>query len=276
MEEQVKATYTDDLLVIDNVSKMYEDVPIVKNISHVVRDIFCDGEDKGQVIGILGKSGSGKTTIIRMLAGLEKPTTGSIKYRTNGSLKEVEPGCMGVVTQKYIVFDHRTVLGNLILASKQNPATTDHVTAAREALARYLLEDKADLYPDQLSGGQKQRVAIARQTLTGSKFLCLDEPCSGLDPIMIEKVCRVIKDIATADGLATTFVVTHDVEAAVVVSDMLLCLGHDYDKEKKLPGAYIKYKYNLAEMGLAWREDISETQEFHDFMKELYSVYHDL
>lgn len=272
----MKATYEEDLLVVNNVSKSYGKNLILRDISYTVQNVYCDGKDKGQVIGLLGYSGSGKSTILRMLAGLEEPTTGSIKHLDGKEMKAAQPGCMGVVAQKYTVFDHRTVLGNLIVAAKQNPTTTDYEAAARAALAKYLLEDKADLYPDQLSGGQKQRVAIARQTLTGAKFLCLDEPFSGLDPIMIEKVCKVIKDIASADGLATTFVITHDVEAAAVVSDTLLCIGHDYEQGKKVPGAYIKFKYNLAEMGLAWQDNISETAEFHDFMKELYAVYHDL
>ena len=182
------------------------------------------------------------TSLFRMLAGLEETTSGTITYRSGDEMVPVHAGCMGIVTQKYTVFDHRTVYSNLLVAANRNPEIKDKEKAVKDSLEKYLLADKGKLYPEQLSGGQKQRVAIARAVLAGSKFLLMDEPFSGLDPIMIEKVCMVIKEIAAADGLATIFVVTHDVEAAVVVSDTLLCLGYDYEPDgKNLPGAYIKY-----------------------------------
>lgn len=271
------AVYKQDLLIIDNVSKQYGDNLVLRNISHTVRDVYNDDTDTGQVIGLLARSGVGKSTMFKMMAGLEPTSTGTIKYLSGEQMIPVHAGCMGIVTQKYTVSNHRTVESNLLLAANRNPEIQDKKAAVKESLEKYLLADKGKLYPEQLSGGQRQRVAIARAVLAGSKFLLMDEPFSGLDPIMIEKVCRVIKDIAAADGLATIFVVTHDVEAAVVVSDTLLCLGYDYEPNgNNIPGAYIKYQYNLAEMGLAWKENISETQEFHDFMKELYEVYHKL
>lgn len=216
------------------------------------------------------------TTLLRLIAGLEQPSNGEITARNGTGMVYVNPGLMGFVTQNYIMFDHRTVESNLLLAASMNPKIKpeDRDTEVLQALSTYRLEDKGKLYPSQLSGGQKQRVAIARQILAGSKFLLLDEPFSGLDPIAEERVCKTLTDIAAHDGLHTTIIVTHHLEAAAGVADTLWMIGRDYEEDKPVPGAYIKFVYNLAEMGLAWRENILEQQDFHDFMRIVYEKFH--
>ncbi|MDO8571647.1 MAG: ATP-binding cassette domain-containing protein, partial [bacterium] len=128
----------------------------------------------------------------------------------------------------------------------------------------------ARFYPAQLSGGQRQRVAIAQQLMCSEHFLIMDEPFSGLDPLMAEEVCKLVTELASADELNTVIVITHDIRAAVAVSDTLWIMGRDYDAEgKPIPGSRIQEQHNLIEMGLAWQEDITLMPEFSSLMRQI-------
>jgi len=257
------------LLKIDNVCLEYDGRPVLKNVNGEVRDIIVPGRVQGQVVGFLGPSGCGKTSLFRIIAGLNQPTSGRVTV--NGFDRPVQAGEVGVVSQSYPLFEHRTVLGNLLLGARQkendSKAAHDKVMAL---LGEFGLEDKFNLYPAQLSGGQRQRCAIIQQILCSEHFLLMDEPFSGLDLLMLEKTCELITKVADMDDLNTIIVVTHDVTAACSVADHLWLMGRDSDSNgNKLPGSRIVKEYNLIERDLCWQPGIITTPPFMDFVREV-------
>jgi polar amino acid transport system ATP-binding protein/sulfate transport system ATP-binding protein len=257
------------LLKIDNVSLEYDGRPILSGVTADVRDIIVPGRVQGQVVGILGPSGCGKTTLFRIIAGLLAPTSGRVSV--NGYDRPVIAGEVGVVAQSYPLFEHRTVLGNLMLGArkKEKDANVAH-DRVMEFLKEFGLEDKFNLYPAQLSGGQRQRCAIIQQILCSEHFLLMDEPFSGLDLIMLEKTCELIAKVADMDDLNTIIVVTHDVTAACSVADHLWLMGHGPDEDgKALPGSRIVKQYNLIDRDLCWQPGIITTARFTEFVREV-------
>lgn len=266
--------FKETLIKIDNVSLSYDDKLILKPISIEIKDIVRPDCCQGQVVGILGPSGVGKSCLSKILTGLEKATTGSVIV--NGKI--VEAGMVGYVAQNYPLFNHRTVMGNLLVALEHANITKQ---AAKDRVMEYLirfdLQDKVNFYPGVLSGGQRQRISIIQELLCSEHFLLLDEPVSGLDPIMKDKTCELINQVANLHEENTIFVVAHDISALVSISDTLWLLGRDRDESNNIiPGAYIKKQYNLIERGLAWRKNISMTREFADMVAEIKSEFKNL
>jgi ABC-type nitrate/sulfonate/bicarbonate transport system ATPase subunit len=256
-------TVHERLLTIENVCVSY-DKPILKNVNASINDIRREGMQQGQVVCLLGPSGVGKTQLFRCIAGLQRPHSGTVRLR--GKEGEVAPGEVGVVAQHYPLFNHRTVLGNLLVAA--SPVTKGGKEAREKCYAlleEFDLADKAMAYPQALSGGQRQRIAIAQQLLCSSHFLLMDEPFSGLDPLAKTRVCETIARVSTSNELNTIIVVTHDIECAVRIADTLWILGREMDAEgKPIPGASIKEVHNLIEMGLAWDPDIESQPKFFE------------
>ena len=259
----------DTLIKIENVSLKFGEKQILRDINAEVKDIVRPGVTQGQVIGILGPSGVGKSQCSRILAGLQEPTTGRVLV---GEKQEpVQSGIVGVVAQNYPLFRHRTVLGNLLLAANK---TTFNVKEAKEKVAGYLnlfeLADKTTYYPTQLSGGQRQRIAIIQQLLCSEHFIIMDEPFTGLDPLMKDKVCDLIIKIANLDERNTLFIVAHDIQAVVTVCDRLWLFGRDRDtKGEIIPGSRIQQEYDLIERELAWEPGIQATARFAEFVHEI-------
>ena len=261
-------TVAERLLTIENVCVSY-DKPVLKGLSAHIDNIVRDGMQQGQVVALLGPSGSGKTQLFRCIAGLQRPASGSIRLKD--SKAEVQPGEVGVVAQHYPLFNHRTVLGNLLVAAGR--FIKDDKLAREKAIAmleEFHLLDKAASYPQSLSGGQRQRIAIAQQLLCSSHFLLMDEPFSGLDPLAKRRVCETIAGVATKDELNTMIVVTHDIESAIAIADTVWVLGRDRDdKGNPIPGARIQEVLNLAEMGMAWDPEIETRPEFFELTKRI-------
>jgi polar amino acid transport system ATP-binding protein len=187
----------------------------------------------GEKVAIIGRSGSGKTTILRLLMGLERPTAG--KVLLNGQVVWDEPGAldmkrvraagkhMGFVFQHFNLFPHMTAIEN-VASGPMYAQRVDRRTAlekARRLLCQVGLEDKAQVYPAQLSGGQQQRVAIARALAKDPEVLLFDEPTSALDPELVGEVLSVIAALA-ADSDVTMLLVTHEMSFARRVADRVV------------------------------------------------------
>jgi ABC-type nitrate/sulfonate/bicarbonate transport system ATPase subunit len=261
------------LVSVKDVSLSFEDKrtgqkkQILRPINAEVRDIVRPGCVTGQVVGVLGPSGVGKTMFSRIMAGLQTPTTGSVTVEG----KPVTAGLVGMVAQNYPLFEWRTVRGNLTVSLEHSGLTkAGRADRVKEYLERFGMSDKGDLYPSQLSGGQKQRVAIIRQLLCSEHYVVMDEPFTGLDPPNKDKVADLIVQVANLDERNTIFVVAHDIPALVTISDTLWLFGRDRDEHgQPTQGAYVKKTYDLAERDLCWTPGISRTRPFMDFCLEV-------
>lgn len=256
------------LLKIDHVHLSFGDREVLRDVNAEIRDLIRPGYAQGQVVGLLGPSGVGKTQLFKILAGLLEPTQGRVLLTP----KEVpvEAGMVGVVDQHYTLFRHRTVGDNLMIAARQaGIPRAEARERARAILVRFQLQDRWDEWPDRLSGGQRQRVAIAQQLLCSEVYLLMDEPFSGLDPNMLEEVCRLIMEVAGMDERRTIIVVTHDVASAVTIADTLWLMGRDREDGNVVPGARVLKEYDLVERGLTWQPQVDRLPGFHDLVREI-------
>ncbi len=186
---------------------------------------------KGEVVCLIGASGSGKSTFLRCLNFLEFPTGGDISLNEQKlnpdqiDLNRIRSN-MGMVFQHFNLFPHLDVLSNIIEAPCQVRKTTktDAKNKAMQLLKKVDLEDKIHEFPARLSGGQKQRVAIARALAMDPSIMLFDEPTSALDPETVESVLKVMKDLAN-EGM-TMIVVTHEIGFARAVADRI-CFLHE-------------------------------------------------
>jgi len=188
----------------------------------VLKDVNCEIE-KGEVISIIGPSGTGKSTLLRAMNMLEPPTSGEIwvdgeNVTAKGYPLDKMRRKMGMVFQSFNLFEHLTVLENIIYAPMKLLGTTEEAAKAEamELLKKVGMAQKANVYPSSLSGGQKQRVAIARSLAMHPEVILFDEPTSALDPTMVGEVLSVMRQLAKS-GL-TMLIVTHEMRFARDVS----------------------------------------------------------
>ena len=204
------------MLELKNISKKFKDRQILSDFNLTV--------EKNKILAIVGPSGGGKTTLLRMLAGLEKIDSGEIIY--NGEslpIDELEKrNLLGFVFQDFQLFPHLTVLENLVLSpiKTMNMAKNDAEKKAIELLERLGLEKQINNYPTSLSGGQKQRVALARAMMIDPKIIGYDEPTSALDPELRLEVEKLI--LKNRELGITQIVVTHDLQFAENIADSIL------------------------------------------------------
>ena len=256
----------DTLIKLDHVHAARGGREVLRDVSAEIRDIVRpDVPGQGQVVGVLGPSGIGKTTLLRALAGLDAPTAGRVLIGERG--EPARAGLVGVVFQHYPLFDHRRVLGNLLVAAG---GAADAEPLARALLERFGLADRADAWPRELSGGQRQRVAILQQVLSGHTYVVMDEPFSGLDPVSKAAACALIGEIARLDERTTLIIITHDIREAVKVADTLWLLGRERDADgAPVPGSRIIETYDLIARGVAWQPDAARTPAFAELVREL-------
>lgn len=187
------------MLEISNISKQFGQKKVLTDISFTVKP--------GEVAFLLGPSGVGKSTLLRLLNNLETLDTGTILL--NGH--PLKPAEAGMVFQQFNLFDNMTVERNitfpLIKVAKKTPEEAQKI--AHDLLKRYGLDDKAHDYVSQLSGGQKQRLAIARSLAMKPRIICLDEPTSALDPLLTNYVAQAIQNLATEGYIV--LVASHDI-----------------------------------------------------------------
>ena len=198
---------------------------------------------KGEVVSIIGPSGGGKSTFLRCLNLLEKPTEGQIFFEgkeITGKKVDIDlhRQKMGMVFQQFNVFPHLSVCDNVTLAPKLLKKKTDAeaMDMARELLNRVGLIDKLDEMPGNLSGGQKQRLAIVRALAMEPDVMLFDEPTSALDPEMVGEVLDVIKGLVST-GM-TSVIVTHEMRFAEEVSDRVLFIADGNVLEEGPPAAF--------------------------------------
>jgi len=217
---------------VRGLQKSFQDVSVLKGIDIDIH--------KGDVVCVIGASGSGKSTFLRCLNLLEQPTGGSILFDGEDLTDDkvdlnLHRQKMGMVFQQFNLFPHMSILENLtcapVLLKKATPEQAN--AKAMELLARVGLADRADSYPSQLSGGQKQRVAIVRALCMEPDVMLFDEPTSALDPEMVGEVLDVMKELAK-EGM-TMVVVTHEMGFAREVSNRVIFLDDGVIAEEGSP-----------------------------------------
>lgn len=223
------------MLKTNNLHKSFGKLEVLKGITTQIQ--------QGEVVAIIGASGSGKSTFLRCLNLLEEPTGGEVIFKgqnlttkddKNFNINKVREH-IGMVFQHFNLFPHMTVLENITLAPINVKGVSKEAAEAKgvELLKKVGLEDKKDAYPNTLSGGQKQRVAIARALAMEPDVMLFDEPTSALDPEMVKEVLLVIKDLAES-GM-TTIIVTHEMGFAKEVASRVMFIDEGIILEEGTP-----------------------------------------
>jgi polar amino acid transport system ATP-binding protein len=219
------------IINLSGVTKSFGTTQVLKQINLEVR--------QGEVLVLIGASGSGKSTVLRIMSGLETADAGEVwvnevPLHDARRAREIR-GHVGMVFQQFNLFPHKNALGNvslaLIKARRMNPA--DARKRAMEALERVGLADRADHYPSQLSGGQQQRVAIARALAVEPGIMFFDEATSALDPELVGEVTEVMRGLAR-DGM-TMVVVTHEMGFARKTADRVVFMDKGVIAEQGAP-----------------------------------------
>ncbi|MFP5494046.1 amino acid ABC transporter ATP-binding protein [Parvimonas sp. G1641] len=223
------------MLKISNLNKSFGELKVLKDISFEV--------SKGEVIAILGPSGTGKSTLLRCINFLEKPDSGIIeiegtKYNVSDMGKKDilnlrKHSCM--VFQQYNLFKNKTVIENLTEALHfvQKKEKLEVQEIAEKLLKKVGMFEKKDEYPSRLSGGQQQRVGIARALAVNPNLILFDEPTSSLDPELVEEVLNTIKTLAETN--ITMIIVTHEIEFAKNVADRIVFMDEGNIVEEGKP-----------------------------------------
>ena len=190
----------------------------------VIFDAFNLTINAGEVVAIAGPSGGGKTTLLRMLAGLESIDSGQVVFDEEviGLDELITRNLLGFVFQDFQLFPHMTVLENLTLSPVKTMgiSKSDAITKAEKLLTDLEVIEQKNAYPFSLSGGQKQRVALARAMMIDPKIIGYDEPTSALDPALRDQVANLILE-NKALGI-TQIVVTHDMDFATKIADTIV------------------------------------------------------
>ena len=250
-------------VTVRDIFQTYDARPIIERVNVDVAE--------GEFISIVGASGCGKSTFLRLLLAQERPTRGEI--RIDGAEPAREPGLdRGIVFQRYSVFPHMTVRENIVAGESFRAGWGrffgDAAKAARaradDTLARVGLDHVADNYPATLSGGMQQRLAIAQALVAKPRVLLLDEPFGALDPGTRLSMHDFLQDLRAETGM-TVFMVTHDLQEAFKLGDRVLV----FDKPRwdphdpSLYGATITYDFDARDGGIPF-QTLEETIHVSD------------
>ena len=224
-------TTSKPIIKITRVGKSFGATQVLKEIDLDVRP--------GEVLVLIGASGSGKSTVLRIMSGLETADAGEVwvndvPLHDARRAKEIR-GHVGMVFQQFNLFPHKTALGNVTLAliKARKMSAADARKRGMEALDRVGLADRAEHYPSQLSGGQQQRVAIARALAVEPGIMFFDEATSALDPELVGEVTEVMRGLAR-DGM-TMVVVTHEMGFARKTADRVVFMDKGVIAEQGAP-----------------------------------------
>ncbi len=220
------------MITINKLKKNFGELEVLRDITTTI--------NRGDVISIIGPSGTGKSTLLRCMNLLDPPTSGEIivgdcNILAKGANVAALRRKMGMVFQSFNLFDHLTVMENATIGQIKLLGRTKEAAEQRgmELLRSVGLGEKANAYPDQLSGGQKQRVAIARALSVDPEIILFDEPTSALDPTMVSEVLGVIRKLAQ-QGM-TMAIVTHEMEFARNVSSRIFYMDEGIIYEEGTP-----------------------------------------
>jgi sulfate/thiosulfate transport system ATP-binding protein len=205
-------------IVVDGVTKRFGDFVALEEVSLQVRD--------GSLTALLGPSGGGKSTLLRVIAGLERPDAGRVMIAgEDATLKPPQGRNVGFVFQHYAAFKHMTVRKNVAFGLTIRKRPKDEIAARVDELLKLVhLEGFADRYPAQLSGGQRQRMALARALAVQPRVLLLDEPFGALDATVRKELRAWLRRLHDEVHVTTVFV-THDQEEAMEVAEQIVVLG---------------------------------------------------
>ncbi|CAE6802740.1 MULTISPECIES: amino acid ABC transporter ATP-binding protein [Paraburkholderia] len=224
-------TTSKPIINLTGVSKSFGATQVLKEINLDVRP--------GEVLVLIGASGSGKSTVLRIMSGLETADAGEVwvnevPLHDARRAKEIR-GHVGMVFQQFNLFPHKSALGNVTLAliKARKMSAADARKRAMDALDRVGLADRAEHYPSQLSGGQQQRVAIARALAVEPGIMFFDEATSALDPELVGEVTEVMRGLAR-DGM-TMVVVTHEMGFARKTADRVVFMDKGVIAEQGAP-----------------------------------------
>ena len=236
------------MITVNHLSKSFRNPD--GSVIHVLKDVNCTIEP-GEVISIIGPSGTGKSTFLRALNMLEVPSGGEILFEgknilSKGYRLDLMRRKMGMVFQNFNLFEHMTVLENVTYAPvrllKKDPAEAHE--EGLELLRKVGLVEKANVYPSQLSGGQKQRVAIARALAMNPEVILFDEPTSALDPTMVGEVLSVMRQLARQK--MTMIIVTHEMKFARDVSTRIFFMNQGIIYEDGTPDQIFNHPVHSA------------------------------
>jgi ABC-type sulfate/molybdate transport systems ATPase subunit len=263
-------SFKETLLYVENISVEYDGVTVIQDINLVEKNVVRDTHDcTGQVIAIVGRSGRGKSTFLKALTGLVRPSAGKILIKDfdrmeTDAAKLVQEGDIGFVDQKYTLFRHKTVYQTLKFSLRKTKLSA----AEKEAkISQYLkewgLEKFKDKYPNELSGGQRQRTAIIEQLFSSDKLIVLDEPFSGLDIGNIVDVKKSFDLLCASSEYNTVLFTTHDLELAIELAQSIYVIGYPTINGEQQSYGTVVAKYDLREMKLAWEEYGVEHAKLH-------------
>ncbi|GLS92028.1 L-cystine ABC transporter ATP-binding protein [Psychromonas marina] len=223
------------MIKVNKLSKKFDDLSVLKDINFEV--------NKGEIVVIIGPSGTGKSTLLRCLNYLETPTSGIVEIggvavdaqkHTNKQVTQLRQQS-SFVFQNYSLFANKTAIQNVSesLITVWKTPRNEALQTAKSILINVGLEDKLDFYPSQLSGGQQQRVGIARAMAAKGEVILFDEPTSALDPEWVEEVLAVMQQLAIEKQ--TMIVVTHEMQFAREVADRVIFMEGGYIVEQGSP-----------------------------------------
>ncbi len=225
---------------VRNLNKRFGNTVVCDNLNLDIPD--------GELVALLGPSGSGKTTLLRIIAGLEVPDSGSVRFHGQDATNtDVRDRNVGFVFQHYALFGHMTIFENVAFGLRVRPRTAKPGSDVRIRPSEAEIKDKvmqllklvqldwiADRYPHQLSGGQRQRIALARALAVEPKVLLLDEPFGALDAKVRKELRRWLRRLHDEVHVTSVFV-THDQEEAMEVADRVVVMNHGRIEQQGTP-----------------------------------------
>ena len=234
------------------VSKQYGDTPVLKEINIKI--------EKGEFVTLIGRSGCGKTTLMNIIAGLNPPSTGTVKVR--GELVTGPGKGKGVVFQQYALYPWLTVEKNVEFGLRMKGVEKEK---RREIAQKYIkivgLEKFAKSYPKELSGGMKQRVAIARAYTTGPEVLLMDEPFGALDAQTRAQLQENLLNTWQQEK-KTCFFITHDVEEAVLLSTKVIIMSAGPGRIREIVDVHLPYPRD---------QETKLTPEFNELKNQIWN-----